>query len=313
MATLTQRTLGRTGVEVGVLGYGGMELWGEGFRGKRGATRSEARAVIGALLESGINFIDTAPDYGSSEDYLGEFLAGRRDEVFLASKCGCKVDPESLRLAGQIVTDHDFSRAVILAGVERSLRRLRTDHLDLLQFHMNPSLGVLQATDAIETVLEMKQQGKVRFLGCSSSLPELEDHLSLGVFDVFQIPYSGLDREHEGAISRAAAAGAGIVVRGGFGKGSASAQIRSAVNAHRISWETYEAADLSDLCDGMSRLEFMLRFAISHPDVTTAIVGTMFVDELQEDVRIAEKGPLTPGVYTAAKERLSSMGSVPGK
>src|SRR4028119_59481 len=89
--TLPQSTLGRTGLEVTKLGYGAMEVRGTRIWGGRPVEDSEAESILNAVLDAGINFIDTANDYGRSEEYIGRFLSGRRGEFYLATKCGCKV------------------------------------------------------------------------------------------------------------------------------------------------------------------------------------------------------------------------------
>src|ERR1051326_7461254 len=116
---LPTRTLGRTGLQVTQLGYGAMEL--------RGAPRgpvvddSQAEQVLRAVLDGGINYIDTSIDYGVSEERIGTTLSSRRSEFSLASKCGCAVDaPPGER------SEHIFNRENVIVGVEQSLRRLRT-------------------------------------------------------------------------------------------------------------------------------------------------------------------------------------------
>jgi aryl-alcohol dehydrogenase-like predicted oxidoreductase len=297
------RKLGRTGVEVSVLAYGGLELYGHAFRGQRGIAADEADAVLRALLESGINYVDTSPDYGQSESYLGEYLSAHRDDWFVASKCGCQV---GAREVSQSANDtHDYHPATIIAAAEQSLRRLQTDHLDLVQLHMNPSRTVLESTGAVEALLDLQQQGKTRFIGCSSGLPELMDHIDMGVFDVFQLPYSGLDREHEHAISVAAGEGSGVVIRGSFGTERPSAASRP----KRLDWHTLESDVFVDLRGGMSVYEFMLRFTISHPDVTAAIIGTKRPVALASNVAAATRGRLPPDVYENAKRLFDLLGS----
>src|ERR1700685_4666443 len=113
MADLPRRTLGRTGMDVTTLAYGAMELRG----GPRGPDISddEAGRVLNAVLDSGINYIDTSIDYGRSEERIGTYISGRRSEYFLASKCGCVPDaPQG--------SDHVHTAANIRAGVEHSLR-----------------------------------------------------------------------------------------------------------------------------------------------------------------------------------------------
>ena len=123
MTDLPTRTLGRTGLAVTALGYGAMELRG-GRRGPEVAPEA-AEQILNAVLDGGINFIDTSPDYGESEELIGRYISHRRSEYFLATKCGCLVDVEPA--AGR--PRHVYTRENIVAAVEQSLRRMRTDHL----------------------------------------------------------------------------------------------------------------------------------------------------------------------------------------
>ena len=104
----------------------------------------------------------------------------------------------------------------------RALRRLRTDRLDLVQVHMSPSKATLEENDTVQTLMDLQAEGKVRFIGMSGILPNLPDHIAMGVFDVFQIPYSAVQRDHEELITEAAGAGAGTFIRGGAARGAAA-------------------------------------------------------------------------------------------
>ena len=305
MPQLPRRTLGRTGLEVTALGYGAMELRGE----PRGPAVSDddASRILNAVLDSGINFIDTSPDYGNSEEHIGRSIAHRRGEYFLASKCGCIVGAPPAP-AGQR-NPHVFTAENVRAGVEQSLRRMKTDYLDLVQFHISPSRTELEEQGALEELKQLQAEGKVRFLGMSGTLPNLRQHISMGVFDEFQIPYSALEREHEAAIAEAAAAGAGIVIRGGVARG-APAEWDRARQGLPVK-DRWEGAKLDDLLNGMSRMEFTLRFTLSLPELATTIVGTRNPAHLQENLDAAAKGPLPADVYDEAKRRLADAGSKP--
>jgi aryl-alcohol dehydrogenase-like predicted oxidoreductase len=300
MSDLPTRTLGRTGIEATVLGFGAMELRGpDSGRRRRPITPEQAERVLNDVLDQGINYIDTSIDYGTSEEFIGEFISDRRGEYFLASKCGCLVGAPPL--APDQRQPHVFTRENIVAGVEQSLRRLKTDYLDVVQLHASPSMETLEAEDVVATLLELKADGKVRFIGSSSTLPNIAEHVALDVFDVFQIPYSALEREHEAVITEAAAHGAGTVIRGGVARGEPGAG-----NGAEDVWAAYERADLDALADGASRSEFMLRFTISHPALSTTIVGTLNPDHLAENVAAVRKGPLPEDVYAEAKRRLAA-------
>jgi aryl-alcohol dehydrogenase-like predicted oxidoreductase len=313
MTDIPTTKLGRTGADVTKLGFGAMELRGAGgfFRG-RDLDASTVAGVLNGVLDAGINLIDTSPDYGESEERIGEFISRRRDEFFLCSKCGCPVgagDPGT----GQR-REHDFSRANIRAAVEQSLVRMKTDRVDLVQFHISPSRATLEENDAVAELEALRDEGKVRFLGMSGTLPHITDHIAMGVFDAFQIPYSAVERDHEAVISAAAAAGAGTIIRGGVARGITTAPddvIERLPEAFRPVMQDrrdrFDNAGLDDLLDGMSRTEFMLRFTISHPDMHTTIVGTSNPGHLADNLAAARKGPLPPDVYESAKARLSEV------
>src|ERR1700728_1826963 len=216
MAIMT-RTLGGTGADVTILGYGAMELRGRP-RGPEIAD-DDAGRLLNAVLDNGINLIDTSPDYGRSEELIGSHVGHRRDEFFLASKCGCPLEAPA---DAPPPYPHDYSPANVRADVEQSLRRLRTDRLDLVQVHMSPSRQALEDNHTVETLRELRAEGKIRFIGMSGILPDLADHLAMDVFDAFQIPYSAVQRDHEDLITEAAEGGAGTLIRGGAARGAAS-------------------------------------------------------------------------------------------
>jgi len=103
-------------------------------------SEDQAGEILNLVLDSGINLIDTSIEYGMSEAVIGKFLGPRRGEYFLATKCGCPLDPPAAPADGY-TNQHVFTREHIIAGVDQSLRKLRTDYLDLLQLHMSPSLS----------------------------------------------------------------------------------------------------------------------------------------------------------------------------
>jgi aryl-alcohol dehydrogenase-like predicted oxidoreductase len=301
---LPRRTLGRTGMDVTQLSYGAMELRGAP-RG-RAISDEQAERILKAVLDSGINYIDTSIDYGLSEERIGAVLGGRRSEFFLASKCGCPVEEQPGESGGP--RQHTFTRDNIVAGVEQSLKRLKTDYLDVVQFHASPSRQVLEADGGLEALLDLQKQGKVRFLGMSGTLPNLPEQIAMGVFDVFQIPYSAIQNEHERLISQAAASGAGTVIRGGAARGALAPdkQGTTPIGLREGQAESvWDRAKLDDLLDGAPRTEFVLRYTLSHPDMHTTIVGTSDVGHLESNLAAARKGPLPADVYAEARRRIA--------
>jgi aryl-alcohol dehydrogenase-like predicted oxidoreductase len=249
----------------------------------------------------------TSPDYGRSEELIGTYLSGRRDEFFLASKCGCPLNPPADATPPYA---HDYTPGNVRADVEQSLRRLRTDRLDLVQVHMSPSRATLAENHTVETLQELQAEGKLRFIGMSGILPNLPDHLAMGVFDVFQIPYSAVQRDHEELITEAADAGAGTFIRGGAARGAASADknwqvgpLSQQAGLGQRNWETSGIASLVREA-GLTSMEFVLRFTLSHPGLSTTIVGTANPAHLAGNIAVAEQGPLPADLYDQAKKLL---------
>jgi aryl-alcohol dehydrogenase-like predicted oxidoreductase len=303
--TIMTRTLGRTQADVTILGYGAMELRGE----PRGPEIDDdtAGSLLNAVLDGGINLIDTSPDYGRSEELIGKHLGHRRDEFFLASKCGCLIE---IPADAQPPYPHDYSPANVRADVEQSLRRLRTDRLDLVQVHMSPSVEQLRDNQTVETLQELRKEGKVRFIGMSGILPNLPGQIAMDVFDAFQIPYSAVQRDHEELITAAAATGAGTLIRGGAARGAPSEdknwRTGPLSQPAGLGQRNWAASGIGDLLagSGMTPMEFVLRFTLSHPYLSTTIVGTASPGHLQSNIATAEKGPLPADLYAEAKSRL---------
>lgn len=291
-------TLGRTGLEVTQLGYGSMGLRGPRTWGVRVVSDADAERMLNAVLDAGINFIDTSPDYGVSEERIGRFIGARRSEFYLATKCGCVYTQreDHLELA------HHWQPEVVRRNLETSLRRLRTDYIDILQFHGGDA-ETLQGTGLINLLCEFRDQQRIRFLGCSSSLPDLPGLISLGVFDTFQIPYSCLAPQHRELIDQAAATGAGIILRGGIAQGGPDAEIqRLPLN------EIWNQAKLDELLSpGMTRSELILRYTLSHPGCHTTIVGTCNPLHFDENLRSAARGPLPSDVEREIARRVAAV------
>jgi aryl-alcohol dehydrogenase-like predicted oxidoreductase len=296
--TLQQNSLGRTDLSVTKLGYGAMEVRGSRIWGGRPIEDAEAEQILNAVIDNGITFVDTANDYGRSEEYIGRFLSHRRDDFVLATKCGCTV---ARRNESTDDTPHVWTKENLFRGLHESLARMRTDYVDVMQLH-NPSVEQCENGDLVTALQEMKEQGKVRWIGVSATQPHLETYVGWGVFDTFQIPYSALEREHEELIQAASDSGAGVIVRGGVARGEPGAGL-----GKKDRWARWEVAGLDDLLDeGETRTGFLLRFTNAHPGMNTNIVGTLNVDHLKENIAAASR-PLTADTYADAKRRLDSV------
>ena len=300
---LPVRTLGRTGLEVTQLGFGAMEIRGRRIWGGRPCNDEQAKTILDAALDAGINFIDTSNDYGKSELYIGRHIKGRRDAFYVATKCGCH-----MTYAGDDdTTPHVWTRDNLFRNIADSLMKMEMDYIDVLQLH-NPSVEECEQARLVDILTELRDMGAVKFIGCSSTSPHLGTYIDWGCFDVFQIPYSALQRQHENLITKAGEAGVGVIIRGGVALGEPGA----AQGRTSQFWGRFEEAKLDELCDpGESRTAFILRFTLSHPHCHTTIVGTLLPEHLEENVETAMRGPLAPDVYEEAKKRLDAIGEGP--
>ncbi len=295
---MIRKALGRTGLEVTQLGYGSMGLRGPKTWGVRIVSEADAEKILHQVLDAGINFLDTSPDYGLSEERIGRYLSSRRGEFYLATKCGCAYTQHEDHLE----IDHVWTKEVVQRNLETSLHRLQTDYVDLLQFHGGDA-ETLQREGLIDLLLDLRRQGLIRFMGVSSSLPHLPALIELRVFDTFQVPYSCLAPEHHDLITQAAETGAGVIIRGGIAHGGPDAEIqRPALN------DVWREAKLDEvLPEGMSRAELILRYTLAHPHCHTTIVGTCNPVHLAENLAAANQGPLPPDLYQQISTRVASL------
>lgn len=192
------RSLGQSGIQASVIGLGtwaiGGWMWG-------GTNEAKAIEAIQASLDAGVNFIDTAPAYGLglSEAIVGKAVAGRRDQIVIATKCGLVWHARK----GQYYFDEKgtpiyryLAPASIKHEVEQSLRRLKTDYIDLYQTHWQDETTPIEET--MQTLLKLKKQGKIRAIGVSNcSVAQLEAYRRVGQLDSGQEKYSMLDRDLE--------------------------------------------------------------------------------------------------------------------
>jgi aryl-alcohol dehydrogenase-like predicted oxidoreductase len=251
---VVQRQLGRTGLEVSPVGFGAFKIGRNvGVKYPAGYELPDEEAVrhlLDGVLDLGINLIDTAPAYGLSEERLGRAVAHRRGEIVLSTK------------VGEIFEDgrstHDFTAPAIRASVARSLRRLNTDVIDILLIHSDGrDLAILRETDAVETMLALREAGQARFIGLSGKTVE-GARAALSWADVLMVQYHLEDRSHEGVIAEAAEAGVGIIVK----KALASGRLRAA-----------EA----------------LRFVLANDGVGSAVVGSLSLAHLRDSIAVAER------------------------
>ena len=277
------RTLGNTGLEVSILGFGGAPLGDE----YGNITESEGAAALHAALDAGINFIDVAPYYGRTlaEERLGRALEGRRDEVVLATKC-CRYD----------VRGFDFSAKRVHSDIDDCLRRLRTDYLDLFQIH-DVEFGTRQQVleEALPAMLEVKQSGKARAIGITGlavhTLRDLAEafegvdtilsycHYNLMIDDLVDVVLPLADERGIGIIN-ASPLHMGILTASG------PQPWHPAPEAVK---ETGMA--VARLCEerGKSVVEVALRFVLDHEGIATTLCGMKNPSEVAQNLQILDQ------------------------
>jgi aryl-alcohol dehydrogenase-like predicted oxidoreductase len=296
------RSLGKTGIEVSEIGFG---TWGIGGLSE-GATsygKTDDRVSKESLrlaYSKGINFFDTSNVYGDghSEELLGEVFQKNRKEIILASKFGfLKHD-----------VPQDFSKKSIQNSLEGTLRRLRTDYLDLYQIH-SPKIGVLEKTDVIETLLYLKSQGKLRAYGISAKSPsDAKVAIEKYGFDAIQVNFNLTDQRvlETGLFNLCNNYDIGIIGRTplcfGFLSGSYSKENKFDLNDHRNSWskeqrEIWSSAytlfsEAIDKSVKQTNAQIALRFCLSYNQISSTIPGMLTPKEVLENVAASEMGPL---------------------
>ena len=304
---MEKRVLGRTGLEVGVLGLGGLFVSRVGT-----ADREEARRAVHRALELGVNYVDTAPGYADSEEVLGYALADVAQPYHLATKL-------SARTPDFRPQDADCLRQLFA----ESLRLLRRESVDLLLIHEPDRPGQFDWwTDwddfhgpVEEVMAELRAEGRFRFSGLGGTTAyEMPRLLATGRYDVVltAFNYSLLWREAEIAVlPEAKRQGMGIVVGSPLQQGALALRYDEQI-ASGARWlspprrEQYRR--LYSLVDevGIPLPELGLRFAISNPDVSIVLTGARSVAEVEANVASVEKGPL-PADLLAEIQRIADL------
>lgn len=256
-------TLGSTGLSVSRLGAGLAEI---GERLNVGDV-DQAAKILNAALDAGINFLDTAACYGISEELIGKTVASRRDDYILATKCG--------HVAGDW-TGEAWTRETLEHSIDRSLERLQTDHVDLLQLH-SCSVELLEEGTAIEVARAARDAGKARFIGYSGDNAAARWAVDSGIFDTLQTSFNLVDQRARstGLLAAAKAKGMGIIVKRPIANGAwgaSSAPSPYSAEYFRRSQELLGEGNIDAAPD--DRILLAMGFTFAHPEVDTAIIGT---------------------------------------
>lgn len=282
---MQRRALGKTGLEVSEIAFGGVEIgmpYGIGVESSEDmVTEKEAIHLLHASLDAGINFFDTARLYGNSENIMGKAFKNSRDRVVLCTKCA-----HFPSLDGNLPPGSQLD-SMIRDSLEQSLKALQTAYVDVFMLH-TASEEVLDNDGIARTFSDLKQSGLARAIGVSTYLPrETEKAIDTGIWDVIQLPFNLLDQRQKAFFSAASQKGIGIVIRSVLMKGLLSERGRnlhpalSAVEEHISSYHTLlgnKAADLPALAT---------RFALSFDEIASVLVGIDRMEYLSESLEAA--------------------------
>ncbi len=282
---MEKRRLGRTNMDVTVLGFGGAGIAGESLE--------NIGRVLNSALDAGINVIDTAECYEGGEESIGNAISKWRDEFFLFTKCG---HPRGIGSA-------DWSASSILESIERSLRRLQTDRIDLIQLH-GCSEAVLKKGEAVSALEKARERGWVRYLGYSGDGHPARFAVESDAFDALQTSISIADQE---AISRIApltrARNVGLIAKRPLANFAWKTGHKPINSYHHQYYERLRKLNFDFLRNDEESIAIALRFVLSVPGVHTAIVGTTKPERCQENARLLESRPLPQNEYNAIRER----------
>ena len=297
---MQRAVLGRTGLEVGRLGAGLVQI-GRLDVGNAGRLLNEA-------LDGGVTFLDTAECYGHSEEFIGRTIAHRRTEFVLATKVGHAVDRESRPVKVDPEGNRSWTAATMRESIDRSLRRLKTDCVDLLQVHAYDTPWPLE-DDVLQVLLDAKQSGKVRFLGYSQEGSHVELAVRSGIFDTLQVSFSLIDqRPRLGLLALARNERVGIIAKrpianAAWGRTSTEdGDASPRANAQRTV-AMLMAADGPIPAAPEDSVALALGFVLAHPEIATAIVGTGNRDHMRHNLSLVENQLPLPSEAVAELQR----------
>lgn len=286
--SMEKRVLGKTGMEVSVLGFGGAEI------GFEDASQDNVERLLMAALDQGLNVIDTAECYVDSEIMIGKAVAHRRDEFFLFTKCG----------HGKDHTVPAWTYGEITESIDRSLKRLKVDHVDLVQLH-SCSADILKQGDCIRALQDAKAKGKTRFIGYSGDHTDAVYAIETNEFDTLQTSVNIADQESiDLVVPKAAARGMGVIAKRPIANAAWRYRTKPENTYHQDYWQRLNELKYEFINGDMEHsVEVALKFTLSVPGVHTAIVGTAKPGRWKENARLLASGPISSSKFAKIRDR----------
>jgi len=285
---MEKRVLGKTGMKVTVLGFGGAEI------GIEGAAYPSVEILLNSALDAGMNAVDTAECYETSEEMIGKAIGQRRRDFFLFTKCG--------HASGFDLPD--WNPRMLEMQIERSLQRLRVEYVDLLQIH-SCSQALLEQGEVIEVVQNAKASGKTRFIGYSGDGTNAAYAIQTGVFDVLQTSVNIADQQVlDRVLPLAVERNMGVIAKRPIANAAWKTGKQPVDAYHHEYWRRLEELQYGFLQGDLpNAVSTALRFTLAQPGVTTAIVGTANPKRWAENARMLDTEPLDPVQIQAIRDR----------
>jgi aryl-alcohol dehydrogenase-like predicted oxidoreductase len=294
---MDKRILGRTGLQVSRLGAGLAEI---GFELTL-ADVSQAAQVLNTALDGGINFLDTAACYDVSEELIGRTIAHRREDYVLATKCG------------HVTGGYDgepWTAQTIRDSIERSLVRLKTDYLDLVQLH-TCEVDVLERGEAVRALLDAKRAGKTRFAGYSGDNEAAEWAVESGLFDTLETSFNLVDqRARTRLFPQAKAKDMGIIVKRPIANGAWGASASPSDYAD-IYFERAQGMIALGPVPGVpeDRILLALGFTFAQDEADTIIVGTHNLEHMKTNIEWVKNAlPIAAQAVEELHRRFEQLG-----
>ena len=296
---MEMRELGKTGLKVTRLGLGLAEIprHDDSYSDVQAAGR-----VLNSALDGSVNFLDTAACYGETEEMMGRTIAHRRDEYVLATKCGHAVGGAS---------GEPWSARLIEESIDRSLKLLRTEYLDLVQLH-SCALDVLEQGEAIEALLRARDAGKTRFVGCSGDNEAAHWAVASGHFDTLQTSFNLVEQHARtrGLFDLARSKGVGVIIKRPVANGVWGRDRSPYSYADEYFRRARIIRDMGPI-EGEPEDAHMLAmgFVLAQPDVDTVIVGTHNAAHMRSNIKMVEEMPPVPeAAFEELRRRFDEAG-----
>ncbi|MGZ3609520.1 MAG: aldo/keto reductase [Ktedonobacteraceae bacterium] len=291
---MEQRLFGKTDMKVSLLGFGSYKM----SEKIGGSAVGEVSQLLGPALDAGINVIDTAECYGQGEELIGQAIGHRRGEYYLFTKCG---HASGFNLP-------DWSPQLLERSIDRSLQRLKTDYVDLVQLH-SCSQEALRQGEVIEALQRARAAGKTRYIGYSGDRRAAQYAVQCGAFDTLQISVNIADQESiDLTIPTAKEQGMGVIAKRSVANGAWSSRQKPTDPVDQLYWERLKKLNYDFLKgDSTSIASIAQRFTMSVPEVDIVLIGTTNPDHLRYNISVLEERPLPQAQYEAIRRRWKTL------